>query len=260
MIEVVGFDEAPLAELRYLNASRRGKAEATRLALQRGRARGLPEAIDALVVTSDLQGIVPDARTRESTLLGVAVADALEELAFDDVLPRAARTGVILAGDLYSVPAADERGGHGPVAAVWDAFAGPFAWVVGVAGNHDDVGGVVESEEVVVLDSSRTTVGGLRVGGVGLVCGNPGKVGRRGEDDQLARIEEVARSGVDVLVLHEGPAGAPEQRGHPEIRAIVERARVPLTICGHVHWDDPLARHAGGQILNVDARVIVLTR
>jgi len=36
--------------------------------------------------------------------------------------------------------------------------------------------------------------------------------------------------------------------------------RVPLTICGHVHWPEPLARHARGQILNVDTRVVVLVR
>jgi Icc-related predicted phosphoesterase len=260
MMEVVDFDAEPLTEIRFLNASRRGRAEAARLVVQRARVRGLPSAVDAIVATSDLQGIVPDPRTRESTLLGVAVADAIEQLADEGVVPRAARTGVILAGDLYAVPTAKERGGHGSVAAVWDAFARPFAWVVGVAGNHDDVSGVVESDEVVVLDASRATLGGLRIGGVGLVSGNPDKLGRRSEDDQLERIEQVARAGVDVLVLHEGPDGAPDQRGHGGVRAIVEEARVPLTICGHVHWQEPLARHARGQILNVDARVVVLTR
>jgi hypothetical protein len=35
---------------------------------------------------------------------------------------------------------------------------------------------------------------------------------------------------------------------------------VPLTICGHVHWPSPLARYEGGQILNVDTRVIALTQ
>ena len=51
---------------------------------------------------------------------------------------------------------------------------------------------------------------------------------------------------------------ADAQPGHPQIREVIERARVPLTVCGHVHWDAPVARHAGGQILNVDSRVIVL--
>jgi len=56
-------------------------------------------------------------------LLGVAVAELLEELGFDGVLPPAQRNGVIMAGDMFSVPAANERGGYGSVASVWSAFA-----------------------------------------------------------------------------------------------------------------------------------------
>ncbi len=260
MIEIVELEETAVADLRYLNASRRGGTEVCHLVIQRARVLGLPEDLDAIIATSDLQGIVPDPRTREATLLGVAVAEALEELAFDGVLPPAARTGVILAGDMYSVPEANQRGGHGGVEAVWEAFAGPFAWVAGVAGNHDDVSAVRTDERVVVLDTADALLDGLRIGGVGLIAGNPAKIGRRGEDDQLERIDLVAASGVDILVLHEGPRGGDAQLGHPLIRALIEEHGVPLTICGHVHWPSPLARHARGQVLNVDTRVIVMTR
>jgi Icc-related predicted phosphoesterase len=260
MIEVVDIDDEAVADLRYLNASRRGGTEICHLVVQRARVRGLPDALDAIVATSDLQGIVPDPRTRESTLLGVAVAELLEELAFDAVLPPAQRTGVIMAGDMFSVPEANQRGGFGSVATVWSAFAGPFAWVVGVAGNHDDVSDVARDERVVLLDTEDVTLDGLRFGGVGLIAGNPAKVGRRAEDDQMERIELLASAGLDVLVLHEGPRGDDTQPGHPVIRDLVETHRVPLTICGHVHWPAPLARHEHGQILNVDTRVIVLTR
>ena len=176
-------------------------------------------------------------------------------------LPPAQRTGVIMSGDMYSVPAANERGGFGSVAPVWSAFAGPFAWVAGVAGNHDDVSDVARDERVVVLDGADVTLDGLRIGGVGLISGNPAKKGRRGEDEQLELIELLASDGIDVLVLHEGPRGDGDgQLGHPLVGALVEKHRVPLTICGHVHWPSPLARHAHGQILNVDTRVVVLTR
>lgn len=260
MLEIVDIEDAAVADLRYLNASPRGKTEVCHLAVQRARVRGLPEPLDAIIATSDLQGIVPDPRTRESTLLGVAVAELLEELAFDAVLPPAQRTGVIMAGDMYSVPAANERGGFGSVAPVWEAFAGPFAWVAGVAGNHDDVSDVARDERVVVLDTDVVTLDGLRFGGVGLISGNPAKKGRRAEDDQLERIALVAREELDVLVLHEGPRGDDQQPGHPLVAGLVEKHRVPLTICGHVHWPAPLARHRHGQILNVDTRVVVLTR
>lgn len=63
------------------------------------------------------------------------------------------------------------------------------------------------------------------------------------------------------MVVHEGPGGDDEhQRGHARIRALIEAHAVPLTVCGHDHWEAPLARHARGAILNVDARVVVLTR
>lgn len=249
-----------LAFVRYRNAARGGGTETARLPIVVARTRGLPEPLDALIATSDLQGIVPDPRTGESTLLGCAVAEQLEELAFDGALPPAARTGVLLAGDLYSVPGADKRGGHGDVAPVWHAFAERFAWVAGVAGNHDDVSKVAVGERVHVLDAECAQLDGLRLGGVGLISGNPEKRGRRAEDEQLARLELVAEAGVDVLLCHEGPSGGAGQPGHGAIRTVLEHTAVPLTLCGHVHWDTPLARCGTGQILNVDARVVVLVR
>jgi Icc protein len=231
------------------------------LEIKRARAMGLPDALDAIIATSDLQGIVRDPRTSEATLLGVAVAQALEELAVSDVLPPTDRTAVILAGDLYSVPTADKRGGFGDVASVWRAFAERFACVAGVAGNHDDVTTVRRADRVHLLDADVVVLNGLRVGGVGLIAGNPAKHGRREEGEQLARIALVASEGVDLLVLHECPNGdGGRQDGHPGIRAIIDEHTTPLTVCGHFHWESPLSRHPGGQILNVDARVIVLTR
>jgi Icc protein len=254
-------EDPPVGWVRYLNAQRGGGTAVQGVAIEVARVTGLPDVLDAIVATSDLQGVVADRATGASTLLGIAVAETLAELADDGALPPAARTGVLLAGDLYSVPAADKRGGHGDVAEVWAAFAGWFAWVAGVAGNHDDVERVARGENVHLLDTDQVTIDGLRLGGVGLIAGNPAKRGRRDEDDQLARIE-LAADGVDILLLHEGPEGDGRgQRGHPRIRAIVEAAQVPLTICGHDHWDSPLATCAhGGAILNVDARVIVLRR
>jgi Icc-related predicted phosphoesterase len=141
--------------------------------------------------------------------------------------------------------------------------------VAGVAGNHDDVGGLAAGGGALhLLDTDVVELGGLRVGGVGYIAGNPEKRGRRAEDDQLARLELIAESDVDLLICHEGPSGElvdprrpseeRDQLGHAGIRALVEEHAVPLTVCGHVHWPRPLARHRGGAILNVDARAVVL--
>lgn len=158
------------------------------------------------------------------------------------------------------MPEANQRGGHGDVTTVWDAFAERFAWVAGVAGNHDDTRNLRCDARVVLLDTDEVALDGLRIGGVGLIAGNPARPGRRAEDDQLERIEVIASLGVHLLVLHEGPSGDDGQPGHPLIRNLVEQHRVPLTICGHTHWDEALAAHPAGQILNVDTRVMVLVR
>jgi 3',5'-cyclic-AMP phosphodiesterase len=261
VIEITGFDEAPLHWLRYRNAARFGGSENRMLEIGRARVRGLPDMLDAIVVTSDLQGIAPDPRTGEPALMGLAVAVALEELASGGRLPAMDRTGVILAGDLYSYPMANKRGGFGDVASVWRAFADRFAWVAGVAGNHDDVTAVERGGRVHLLDADIVELGGLRVGGVGFAGGNPAKPGRREAEEQLARVALVAGEGVDLLILHEGPNGDGDgQDGHDGIRAILDASPVPFTVCGHRHWDRPLFRHPAGQVLNVDARVVVLTR
>jgi len=258
-LRIAGIADELIREIHYLNASSRGGTDVERLPVSHGTlAAPLAGELDALIVCSDLQGIVPGPQGR-SELLGVQVAAVLDELAGDGAIPPAARTGVILAGDLYSVPAANKRGGYGDVADVWGAFAARFAWVAGVAGNHDDVSGVAKlGARVYLLDGELAEPDGLRIGGVGGIIGNPRKPGRRSEADQLGAIARTIRQDLDVLVLHEGPRGDDKQPGNDAIRDAVEAGAVGLTICGHDHWRSPLAEHARGQILNVDARVVVL--
>ena len=258
-IQIEHLDGELVGEVHYLNASRRGGTEVARLPIVRGEVGRLGDELDAIIACSDLQGMTRG-RGGPAELLGVEVAAVLEELAFDGVLPPAARTGVILAGDLYSVPDANKRGGFGSVADVWRAFAERFAWVAGVAGNHDDVAGVAElGERVHLLDGDVVEVDGLRIGGVGGIIGSKPKPGRRTEDAQLALIEQAIDASLDVLVLHEGPDGADEhQRGNSAIRSLIEAGGVGLTVCGHDHWPAPLAALEHGQVLNVDTRVVVL--
>jgi 3',5'-cyclic-AMP phosphodiesterase len=263
--QIAGGSVEVLREVYYLNAAPGGgRTEVCRLPIVRAAVgpRPLADELDAIIACSDLQGISRGARD-EAQLLGVEVAAVLEELAFDGELPPAARTGVILAGDLFSVPEANKRGGFGAVADVWSAFAERFAWVAGVAGNHDDVSGVLalaeQNERIHLLDGDVVEVDGIRIGGVGLIIGSKQKPGRRLEAAQLALIERAIDGEVDILVLHEGPDGDETQRGNSEIRSLVEAGEVGLTICGHVHWPEPLAEHQTGQILNVDTRVVVMT-
>lgn len=248
-MRIVSIEPQPFFRLRYLNAARGGGTESQLLPFHRGTVDVLPSPLEALVLTADLQGVVPDPLTREAVLLGVAVVDALTEL---DVPPLES-CGALLAGDLYSVPEANRRGGFGDVKPVWSAFASRFRWVAGVAGNHDDVTRVKNLPNTDVLDVNVIERDGLRIGGVGLIAGNPNKPGRRSEQEQLEGLELVMSANPHLVVLHEGPSGPEGFPGNADLDT-----GTTFTVCGHVHW--PSARWADdASVVNVCERVLVLT-
>ncbi len=74
-------------------------------------------------------------------LLGEWLPQILAESILPGLPLPAGRVGVLLAGDFYTVPSLDKRGGSGDVDSVWQAFGEHFHWVVGVAGNHDTYAG-----------------------------------------------------------------------------------------------------------------------
>ena len=262
-MRILDLEARPFRELRYMNAARRGGSEVTRLPIHRARVDRLPPGLDAIVATSDLQGMAPlRSAFGQSRLLGESLAELLVDLAEKGELPPLARTGIVLAGDLYSDPAARQRGGLGDVTDVWLAFAKHFAWVTGVAGNHDelDVGLLAQLENASFLDGSVVVHDEVRFGGVSGIIGNPARPQRRDEGAFLERVVQVLALDPDMLVLHEGPEGDDDQRGNSTLREWVDE-HPALVVCGHVHWERPLAeRRRGGQILNVDARAVVLGR
>lgn len=267
-MRVLHIDPEPVHVLEYQDASPRGGTQLRRLPLLRGVADGLPPGIDALLVSADLQGRAPLASAGgASCLLGEVLAAEYATLAELDLVPHPDFTGVVLAGDLYAAPGADKMGATGDVRPVWRAFGGAFRWVVGAAGNHDLFGGAQERKWFMgepgtyLLDGAAATLDGLRFAGVGGICGNPGKENRRRPAEFVAAVRAALAGRPHVLVLHEGPdGGVPELRGNPEVRAAVDGSKT-LVVCGHVHWNTPLATLAGGtQVLNVDARAVVLER
>lgn len=250
----------PISRVRYLNAGRRGKAETAQLPVLLAKG-DLPASLDALICTSDLQGVVPS-YNGPNRLLGVHLVDALLELSEVGDLPYPERTGVILAGDLYSAPGGNVRGASGDVREVWTAFGEHYAWVVGVQGNHDRFGTPAERRSLEanfgLLDAAMVERDGLRIAGVGEVIGNAAKPGRRSAGDFLTSLDLALESVPDILVMHEGPNGEAGQRGN-ELVGERLRDRRGLTVCGHVHWEQPLHdQPSGGQVLNVDSRVVVI--
>ncbi|QDT63693.1 metallophosphoesterase family protein [Calycomorphotria hydatis] len=229
----------------------------------------LPDGVDAIVSTSDLQGReYASGDDRQSLRL---LGEVLPSWLVKEILPRfgcnASRTGAFLSGDFYTVPLLDQRGGTGDVSKVWAAFADQFKWVVGVAGNHDLFGEHFAptsppANNAFYLDGESTVVDGLRVAGIGGIIGNPRKPHRKTDQQVTELIEFLAMDEPDVLLLHDGPNHPESQlKGRPIIRQTLEQYGPSIVIRGHDHWQQPLVTLAGGtQVLNVDSRVVVLTR
>lgn len=282
-MHLLGWDPTPLHELACRTAAGAGAgAVDARIVVTRATTGDLPTALDALLVASDLQAReAPRPYGTPPRLIGEAVAEELALLAElgGPSWPDLSRTGVLLCGDLYAAPGADERGASGDVRTVWAAFVGAgFRWVCGVAGNHDRFGDSAAAEAEfaarpgvhLIDDGVSVTLDGLRVAGIGGILGNPGKPRRRSEADWSRALSRAAAAAPDVLVLHEGPddptAGL---RGSPFVRtalaALPEQiGRRLLVLCGHCHWPSPLQgggdRGGGAQVFNADGRVVLVTR
>jgi Icc-related predicted phosphoesterase len=252
-----------LATVPYRAAGPGGVPQNIQLGVERLPVDRLPAGCDALVAAGDLQGVAPSPLGGQPELLGVALADYLQVWAESGLLPPPDRLGVLLTGDLYSAPGADRRGASGAVLDVWLAFAAAGCpMVYGVAGNHDEVTVAQVTElgrEVALLDGDRREFGSVTVAGISGIVGDPDRPLRRTEKDFLALLAKLTTPPVDVLLLHEGPVGdRAGQLGRSAIRSTLERRAPMLTLCGHVHWAEPVAALGAGHIVNVDARVVVL--
>jgi len=267
-MRILSIKPEPIVEIPFLNAGRGpGGFYEDRLPVQEAVVDRLPDGVSAIIATADLQGRerFQDGPEGQPRLLGEALPSRLAT----DVLPALGlsgdRIGVLLAGDLYTVPALDRRGGSGDVTDVWRAFGDEFSWVVGVAGNHDTFGPDPNapprfSRPLHYLDDDRVDIDGLKIAGLGGIIGNPRRPRRRSEQQYTECLEALLRHQTDILITHDGP-NDPVQglRGSPLIREVVERLRPSLVVRGHAYWRQPLSQLSGGvQVLNVDRRVVVL--
>jgi 3',5'-cyclic-AMP phosphodiesterase len=243
-MKILKLDEKPFHRIRFINAAKGGGTESQTLPVLRGVVDDLPDTIDALLLTSDLQGVVKSGNT--TRLLGEEVAALYPDLAKQQNLPSPDRTGVLLAGDLYAAPQGDKRGASGDVRSVWQAFA---------------QSALMKHPKIHLLDYGTVQFDTLRIGGVSGIMGDPQKPGRREESAFLSSLQLVQERNPQILILHQGPKGLMAQRGDEQVTRSIARASDLLTVCGHVHWKTALANLTStNQVINVDSRVVVLTR
>lgn len=258
-MRIISFNTTPVAALAYRNSKPGGGGTfIASLPVFTAVVDSLPAGLDAVVLTSDLQG----RELSGSRLVGEALAPWLVA---EGIVPRPEASIALLAGDLYASPRADERGSTGDVRTVWRAFANTFAAAAGVAGNHDLFGdqtmvAFAKSEAVHLLDGACATVRGLRVGGVSGIVGKITKPNRKDDEAFIRMLEDVLLHTPDVVVLHQGPDGpSPRDKGSASVRATLTAAETPpLVVFGHCHWDAPFHEEGRSQLVNVDGRVVVL--
>lgn len=235
------------------------------LPFHRARIRGLPDALDAIIATSDLQGIGALApQSKCAVLLGELLAFEIARLRNRGTLPNRDRTALVLAGDLH--PRADEM----DVTQIWLALGEECRWVAGVAGNHDLLNScatadaarkVLHPPDFCFLDGDVASIDGLTIGGMsGAVCGHG--IWAREERDFAALLSQLASHSPDLLVSHDGPnVAGTDLAGWPCLRRALENAPPTLLIRGHDHWQSPFAYLSNGtQVLNAESRVVVLER
>ncbi|MCC7193329.1 MAG: metallophosphoesterase [Phycisphaeraceae bacterium] len=271
-MRIVELQPAPFHTLPYSNVSSSRQVVAAQLPFLRATVDSLPAALDAIIVAADLQGReMADNYSRPTKLLGEMLAAEIGVLRERGELPSKDKTAVIVAGDLFARPDMDRRGGSGDVRPAWLALAGACRWIVGVAGNHDvfgprpsipDFQAFLRTPGVHFLDDVMVEIDGLKIAGLSGIVGNPRKPFRREEQAFADALGYLALAGPDLLIAHDGPdIENTDLRGWASIRRALEASRPTLMVRGHAHWDKPVASLANGtQVLNVDARVVVLRR
>lgn len=267
-MRIVSISPETILEIPFLNAGKgQGAFYVDHLPVLTAEVDELPPSLDAVVATADLQG-----RERFEEMEGGPprlLGEVLPKRMAEEVLPplgiAAERTAVVMAGDFYTVPGLDKRGGSGDVTRVWTAFGQHFKWAAGVPGNHDTFGKSIHpatrlAHNLHYIDNDRVTVDGIRIAGLGGIIGNPRRPHRRTDQEFAKCLDDLLNEPNDLVVMHDGPdvptAGL---RGSSLIRHALERRQPTLVVRGHAYWKQPLFQlDQGTTILNVDSRVVIM--
>lgn len=218
-------------------------------------ADSLPNGVNAIVATSDLQG--REHCSISNKLLGMALVEEIEILESLAIVPKAPL--ILSSGDLYDSPDLNKLGSTGDVTPVLNEFSSAFDEAIVVHGNHDIVSDKELSDRIKVLDGTNVKSVGISISGVAGIIGRPGKNQRKSEVDYKKLLIKSLSHKPDILLLHQSPQGdLPDQIGDVSTRECLLRYGDALVISGHCYWKNHLAKIGSNQILNVDSKVIYI--
>ncbi len=255
--------EKPIEEIPFLTISQNSfEPQIYNLPIYVGFVENLPKTVDAIVATSDLQGIV--IQNDKEILLGEILAKTFPIL-FEMYFPNLElkRSIAILCGDLYTNLL--KRGTSGNPINVWKEFSEIFKWTIGVAGNHDDFGDRIDElnqlTNVKLLLNETISVDKLTISGLSGIIGRSDKNFRLRDIDYYNSITKLIKKNPDFLLTHLSPAINSKQFiGDEKLTVILENGNPLISFCGHVHWDTnhPVVLANETQVLNLDTKVYIL--
>ncbi|MEK7257555.1 MAG: metallophosphoesterase [Bacteroidota bacterium] len=270
-MKILDLSSEPIAEFPYHNAGTRAARWGNRsnwhwtLPVLKGVAEGIPEELDALLLTSDLQGTVQE--NGETRLLGEVLPEFLAAALSIEMNLRPEKTGVLLCGDFFAL--VGRRGGLGDVSGIWKAFKTHFQWVAGVSGNHDDFGQnwnrlnrLRQEPGIFYLENNAVEIENFKLAGLSGVIGENGKHNYLPEIDFCQKLDALLAKRADLTLLHQNPFHTDSPRkGGKAVLDLLQRHPGRLLACGHAIWNEPLLLLENGtQVLNVAERAVVLKR
>lgn len=276
MLEIIHIHAEPIERISYLAPTPGSQSvEHKQLPIYSGTIRGLPDSLKAIIVTSDLQGVMeyttcddprgevelladscsthrtdqqlisttsPSSSRLDSQLLGEVLPEILE-LLLQMEWPHIHKEQVmvLLCGDLYAD--VQKRGASGSPMTVWEAFQQIFVHMAAVSGNHDIFAEEekehinTHQEAIWMLEPQSHKMKDLHIAGLSGITGRSDKPNRMPEPEFLGQLGRLLRKSPDVLIMHQGPDDPSNRRsGDMNVRIEVEKYSPVLICCGHVGW------------------------
>ncbi|MFC2131594.1 metallophosphoesterase [Bacteroidota bacterium] len=252
----------PISEIPYYSLSTGRKVERCLLHVFEAEATGLPDEIDTLICTSDLQGTLSRNSTKLKDLLGIYVAKELASFFDTTNYSAKSKTGVLLAGDFFCQPDLAGRGGYGFVDEVWYAFSSKFRWVAGVAGNHDNFRQSFYSNpkpNIFYLNNNFQDVDNIKIGGLSGIIGDSKKrPNRYSEEDYIMQLRNLTNNSLDILILH-------QHLDMIDFNKVVISQRYETSPKLIIHGHKPTTQNFyelpnGTQIVNVHEKVMIIKK